>query len=192
MKEEIFYTNVVPLLGVNGTALIGISTPPEDVGNYYLRLFDCQDEEGEDIFTTIKIELMCPDCMEKGAMHCTHKTEQPPAWKSEKRRKMQESILAKNRKYFLREVLGVPIPSDIYVFTGQWIDQFMASALVMITNPQVPIVTVDPMGMETAKFVIIGIDPCGGGLQSDTSFCAVTFRQSDSHPVVSGNAKHPV
>ena len=182
MKEEIFYVNVVPLLGVNGTALIGISTPPEELGNYYLRLFDCQDEEGEDIFTTIKVELVCPECMDKGVTHCAHKVDPPPAWKSEKRRKMQEAIYAKNRRYFLREVLGVPIPTDIHVFPGQLVDAFLTPAL--LTNPALASTVTDPMGPEKAKFVIIGIDPCGGGSQSDTSFCALTFRNSDANPVV--------
>ena len=181
MKEEIFYTNVVPLLGVNNTALIGISTPPEELGNYYLRLFDCKNAEGEDIFTTIKVDLMCPACAEKGVSHCPHKTEPPPAWKSEKRREMQARVYQNNQRYYLREVLGVAIPSDIHVFPGQLVDSFMGPALV--NNPDLPVI--DPMGLQSAKFVFIGIDPCGGGTQSDTSFCAVTFRQNDSHPVVS-------
>lgn len=180
MKEEIFYTNVVPLLGVNNTALIGISTPPEELGNYYLRLFDCQNDEGEDIFTSIKVELMCPDCLEKGVSACSHKVEPPPAWKSEKRRKMQEAIYRGNRRYYLREVLGVPIPTDIHVFPGQLVDSFLTPALQH--NPVLP--SVDPLGVLPAKFVFIGIDPCGGGSQSDTSFCALTFRPSDFHPVV--------
>lgn len=182
MKEEIFYVNVVPLLGVNGTALIGISTPPEELGNYYLKLFDCQDEEGEDIFTTIKVELVCAVCMDKGLSHCKHKVEPPPAWKSEKRRKMQEAIYAKNRRYFLREVMGVPIPTDIYVFPSQLVDAFMQPAV--LSNPAMASTVTDPMGPEKAKFVFIGVDPCGGGSQSDTSFCALTFRTSDANPVV--------
>lgn len=181
MKEEIFYTNVVPLLGVNNTALIGISTPPEELGNYYLRLFDCKNAEGEDIFTTIKVDLMCPECAEKGVSHCPHKTEPPPAWKSEKRREMQARVYQNNQRYYLREVLGVAIPSDVHVFPGQLVDAFLTPALT--TNPDIP--CIDPLGVVPCKFIIIGIDPCGGGTQSDTSFCALTFRPTDYHPVVS-------
>lgn len=183
MKEQIWYENIVPLLGVNDTALIGISTPPEEMGNYYLRLFDCKDEEGHDIFETIKVELQCADCIEKRATRCPHKVIQPPAWKSEKRRMMQEAIYANHPLYYLREVLGIPIPSDIHVFAGHAVDEFISPAFLPM-SPTTALLP-DPMGPERAKFVFIGIDPCGGGTQSDTSFCALSFRASDGHPVVS-------
>lgn len=77
-----------------------------------------------------------------------------------------------------QKVLGVPVPTDIHVFTGQLVDAFMAPAVSVQLNAP------DPMGNEKCKFVFIGIDPCGGGTQSDTAFCALTFRPSDSHPVV--------
>lgn len=73
----------------------------------------------------------------------------------------------------------MPIREALHVFAGQLVDNFMAPALVAD-----PAVTPDPMGAERPKFVFIGIDPCGGGTQSDTSFCALTFRPSDGHPVV--------
>lgn len=104
IKEQLFYENVVPLLGVNDTALIGISTPPSEAGNYYLRLFDCNDDEGEQIFSSIKVELQCAECMEKRITHCSHKIVQPPAWKSEKRRLMQAAIYSNHPIYYIREV----------------------------------------------------------------------------------------
>lgn len=182
MKEQIWYENVVPLLGVNDTALIGISTPPDEIGSYYLRLFDCKDEEGEDIFETIKVELQCADCMEKRALSCSHKVFQPPAWKSEKRRMMQAAIYANHPLYYLREVLGVAIPTDIHVFKETYIDALLRQATMPAT--QASALVADALGQESARFVFVGIDPCGGGSQSDTSFCALTFRRSDGHPVV--------
>jgi hypothetical protein len=180
IPEQLFYETITPLLGVNDTALVGISTPPAEAGNYYLRLFDCKDQEGEDVFDVIKIELQCASCIEKREMHCPHNTAQPPAWKSEKRRLMQAAIYANHPLYYLREVLGIAISDSIYVFTGQLIDAFISPALVAGPSPHEPMHPV----FDRPNFIFVGIDPCGGGTMSDTSFCAVTFRSTDRHPVV--------
>ena len=180
IDEQLFYLNVVPLLGVNDTALVGISTPPAEAGNYYLRLFDCKDQEGEDVFDVIKVELQCAACIEKRETHCPHNTAQPPAWKSEKRRLMQAAIYANHPLYYLREVLGIAISDSIFVFTGQLIDAFITPALVPGPSPYEPMHLI----FDRPNFIFVGIDPCGGGTMSDTSFCAVTFRSTDRHPVV--------
>jgi len=180
IKEKLFYENIVPLMGVKETALVGISTPPSETGNYYLRLFDCKDDDGQDIFSIVKIELQCAACMEKREVNCPHKVVQPPAWKSQKRQKMQQAIYGVHPLYYLREVLGVPISDDIYVFTGQYVENFVAPAKCSFPVHE-------PMNVAVDKpaFVFIGIDPCGGGTMSDTSFCALTFRAGDRNPVVS-------
>lgn len=181
IPANLFYDVIVPLLSVGGTVLIGISTPPKDGFNYYLSLFDCNDADGNPIFKIEKVQLMCDKCKEEHKTECKHIRVPEPKWKTGKRKEIQRAIYAKNPEVFMREVLGMAITTDTYVFHAQYVDLLMNQA-------KAPPHQVSPLGepsQEFIKFVFIAIDPSGGGNGSDTAFAAVTFRARDYHPVVS-------
>ena len=177
IADKTFYAVITPLLGVRDTVLIGISTPPEDDSNYYLSLFDCHDNNGEPIFKILKIELQCEDCKAKQETKCPHMRVPEPKWKTGSRKEMQRIIYSKNPEVFMREVLGMSIMSNAYVFHAQNVDTLLLSAKAEVS----------PLGERHHQipFVFIGIDPSGGGAGSDTAFVSLTFRPNDYHPVVS-------
>ena len=50
---------VIPLLGVNGTSIVAISTPlGED--NWYLELIQSRMDDGSQLFNVIQYSLVCP------------------------------------------------------------------------------------------------------------------------------------
>lgn len=179
INEKIFYDVIVPLLGVKDTVLIGISTPPKDGFNYYLGLFDCNDANGEPIFKIEKVELQCKECQEKQQSKCPHIKVPEPKWKTSSRKDIQKRIYAKNPDVFRREVEGLAVSVDTYVFHGQNVDALMRQAKGQVS----PLSSAD-----LVNFVFIGIDPSGGGNGSDTAFVALTYRARDFHPVVSSNS----
>ncbi len=64
LSTDVFYEVVVPLLGVNNTAVLGISTPlGED--NYYSALTGLKDENELPLFRSLSVELVCPVCRKK-------------------------------------------------------------------------------------------------------------------------------
>ena len=66
---QVFYEIVVPLLEMDTTALIAISTP-QDKQNFYSEMFELKDARGEPFFRTIKVSLICEKCQaEIGRAH---------------------------------------------------------------------------------------------------------------------------
>ena len=63
----------MPLLGVSGTALLGISTPLDET-NLYSELVASKDPTtGENLFRTIEVVLICPECAAAGLKDvCPH------------------------------------------------------------------------------------------------------------------------
>ncbi len=62
MDIAIFHEVIVPLLEMDSTALICISTP-QDRQNYYSVMFDMKDpKSGEPLFNTIELSLVCDQC----------------------------------------------------------------------------------------------------------------------------------
>lgn len=74
MDKQVFFTVVVPLLGVKHTAVLAISTP-DDEFNYYTQLLELG------LFRCIKIGLTCDACEALG-LPCTHRIKRLPHWKT--------------------------------------------------------------------------------------------------------------
>lgn len=60
-----------PLLLVENTALIGITTPMEDTCDYS-QMMDMKHDNGEPMFNAISVSLMCQNCRKAGLMECPH------------------------------------------------------------------------------------------------------------------------
>ena len=72
MDTAVFYEVVVPLLELDRTALICISTILDPL-NYYSKLLELKDERGEPFFQVHKFIMACDACLEKGTpQSCTH------------------------------------------------------------------------------------------------------------------------
>ncbi len=119
MDEAVFHSVCVPLLSVNHTALLAISTP-DDEFNFYSELFNLKTPTGESLFELLSIGLACETCMENGLV-CNHKLDRLPAWKSVERQELVQSILGQNRDLADRETRGVVKSGRREVFEKPWI-----------------------------------------------------------------------
>ena len=64
-------TRAAPLLLVENTALIGITTPMEDTCDYS-QMMEMKHDNGEPMFNAISVSLMCEACRKAGLMECPH------------------------------------------------------------------------------------------------------------------------
>ena len=73
---------IVPLLEIETTALICISTP-QDSTNFYSMMFEMRDLGGELLFNQIQLQMVCEDCKASAnPQDCTHMKHLLPKWKS--------------------------------------------------------------------------------------------------------------
>lgn len=82
ITKEMFDTVLLPLMGVNNFSLLAIATP-SDQYNHYSQLMDRTDEKGEPLFKTIRLGLVCGECLDRGVTEvCEHRADLLPPWKS--------------------------------------------------------------------------------------------------------------
>lgn len=150
MDISIFHEVIVPLLEMDSTALICISTP-QDRSNYYSVMFDMVDPKSkEPLFNTIELSLVCDAC--KLGPHpekCTHMQHLIPKWKSSAKQSMVRQIYADNSADMLRESMGVITEETTAVFESTWIQALRDRQRFVEAQP--------------LKYIWVGCDPNGGG-----------------------------
>lgn len=149
MDLKMFNEVIVPLLELETTALICISTP-QDSTNFYSLMFEMKDPSGAHLFNQQKIEMVCEDC--KRGPHpenCTHMKHLLPRWKSGAKQDMVKQIYGDNATDMLRESMGVTTNDSCSVFAQRWVDNFKKRPPYSFVN--------------RPKYVFIGCDPNGGG-----------------------------
>ena len=82
LKPELFHQVIVPLLTVDHTALLAISSPGDEM-NYYSILQDLKNAYGDPLFLNIRIGLACDRCIADSVDVCVHQLKRLPSWKSE-------------------------------------------------------------------------------------------------------------
>ncbi len=117
IDDAVIYEVVLPLLQMTGTALIGISTPPDDPGNFYSSLFDMKEASGDPLFE--KIEVTYSE--NAGA-------DEVSPWKDASKMAMLKDVYAETRgDDYLREMTGARITSTGGVFQAADIQQLVDS-----------------------------------------------------------------
>lgn len=176
MDIGIFHEVIVPLLEMDTTSLICISTP-QDRQNYYSVMFDMRDpKSGEKLFNSIELSLVCDAC--KRGPHperCTHMSHLLPKWKSSEKQSMVRQIYAENSQDMLRESMGVITEETTAVFEASWINAFKER----------------PRYREAQAFPYIWVacDPNGGG---ESQMAIVTVAIEKSTYVILGLESHAV
>lgn len=125
LSTDVFYEVVVPLLGVNNTAVLGISTPlGED--NYYSALTNLKDENERPLFRSMSVELVCPVCRKKdeNQISCVHRMDVLPPWKSQNRQEKVRRIMSSCPELFMQEAMGIVVSSRNGVFTASLFQRF--------------------------------------------------------------------
>lgn len=153
---------VVPLLGVNNTAIVAISTPlGED--NFYTGLINKRTENGDRLFNVIQFSLVCDACRAKGiATECQHKADILPPWKSQSRQRLVKFLLADSSDLFITEAMGEIATSKSRCFHAPAVDRW-------ILAPRS-----GDIRMDSSACVYIAIDPTSG-IRSELAIVSLYF-----------------
>jgi hypothetical protein len=158
MPIKMFHEVIVPLLELETTALICISTP-QDSSNFYSMMFEMVDAGGEKLFNQIQISMVCEDC--KLGPHpekCTHMKHLLPKWKSGGKQDMVRQIYGDNTEDMLRESMGVTTNDSCAIFQDSWLDVFAnRSPFVASGPPSVVFIACDPNGGGSSQMAIVSL-----------------------------------
>lgn len=173
MDLKMFNEVIVPLLELETTALICISTP-QDSTNFYSLMFEMKDPAGNALFNQQKIEMVCEDC-KKGPnpADCTHMKHLLPRWKSSGKQDMVRQIYGDNATDMLRESMGMTTSDACSVFHDTWVQAFKNRPLYKFNNA--------PM------YIFIGCDPNGGG---ESEMCVFSVAMENGNFVIVGIESH--
>ena len=166
MSPLMFAKIVVPLLGVDKTALLAISTPDDEL-NYYTNLMNVCREDGRPLFKTIRLGMACQSC-EAAGIPCNHKLYKLPFWKPIARAELTSAILASMPELNARENLGQVVSSREYM-CKPFMKAFRERPSYRLAHD--------------ATVVHIGIDPSGGGTSSDYAICS-TVHDNGNYVIV--------
>lgn len=172
IPQSLFFEVIAPLLGVEGTAVVAISTPDEDDNNYYSELMEIKNPEtpGETLFKTIRIGLACEECIQAGAgATCVHRQQLIPPWKSNRRQKRLRQMTA-DPHLFMRENMGMITNSTQFMYSAALVNQLRQAPRFRVTRPN--------------DVLYLAIDPSGGGTRSDYAMCSLFVE--NAHHVIAG------
>lgn len=165
MDPQVFYEVLVPLMEVEGTATICISTPLGKF-NFYTELTEARDERGRTVFNVLHIT---------GG--------RPPPWKTQSSRSRIKAIYGARETLYRREILGeMSDEAENAAFSPKHLEHLFTR------EPAVPPYPI------THNYVYVALDPNGGasasgGPGSETAI--VSFVLSDGMLVIIGLDSHP-
>ena len=167
---------ISPLIRVQNTAFIAISTPIAD--SMFTQLLDKKDEQtGELLFNVHKIELMCSECMKNKRMTCPHLAHRIPPWlRGENRDNVVKALMGDgvDSGLYAQEILGISGLDPSRVFDEALLDRFLNTAT---TTP-----------VRDHDHLFISIDPSGGGRSRFAIMTAVFYPATSSFVILSAEA----
>lgn len=164
MDNSLVQETVLPMLMVSDRTLIGISTPPKDMNQFYWSFFDLDDVDGQPIFKKVKLMRVCEECSDAGLTNCTHVPDISPPWQTSERKKRIQALYGDETTKFNREIGGAFTSDTINVFNHKLVDRlFKEKERVNGSNFGFP------------PIVFVSIDPSSGGTGSDTAIVSFTF-----------------
>lgn len=174
MALDVFFEVIVPLLEMETTALIAISTPLDGM-NFYSEMFELKGGDGKPLFNTLRMGLSCEKCQKAGkAADCTHMASVTPPWKSAAKFDMVKAIYGDRKDLLARESMG-QITNDVAsVFSQGMVEKFLAKKFWKCQNQP--------------QFIFLGVDPNGGG---DSQMAIVTMVMDCNNIVFTGFETHP-
>lgn len=151
LDYQVFSEVIIPLLGVRDTTLIGISTPL-DSSNFYSQLLLATKPNGEKVFKSLTITLVCEACRSKGLVECAHSAALP-AWKTQERSDLIKQLMSADQEKMLRENCGVVTNSTKNAFDFELIARLGQSCRAVNSSTH-------PINSSPLHVLL---DPCGGG-----------------------------
>lgn len=155
-----FYETVAPLLCMQQTTMIAISTLTSSV-NFYSRLIKMRNKTtGAPLFNIYQVQLACDACIEKGcASQCVHRLHLIPRWQSSDRHELLKTVMQDRPDLIESELAGLAFDAAQTVFRSADLDVMFAQA---------------PPPAQVNEDVHIFIDPAAGGPGSDYAILSIT------------------
>lgn len=156
---EFFYETLAPILLIERTSLLAISTLTSEI-NFYTRLIKMRDTTtGEPIFHTMQIQLACEKCKEDGnSESCVHLLHLAPRWQSTERHRRLKTIMQDRPDLIQSELAGLAFDSLQQAFSASDIDTMFSSPC--------------PVALFQQEIYLV-VDPAAGGPSSD--YCILTL-----------------
>lgn len=175
MSMDVFFEVIVPLLELETTALIAISTPLDSL-NFYSEMFTLKDAQNKPLFNTLRVGLSCAKCQKEGKPdECTHMADITPPWKSRGKFEMVKAIYGDRKDMLARESMGQITNDAASVFSQKLVEEFMRRPCRHIT-PNI-------------KYIFLGVDPNGGG---SSEMAITSIAMQDNNIIICGMETHNV
>ena len=174
MALDVFFEVIVPLLEMETTALIAISTPLDGM-NFYSEMFELKGGDGQPLFNQLRIGLSCAKCQAAGkAADCTHMKDVIPPWKSAAKFDMVKAIYGDRKDLLAKESMGQITSDQCSVFPEKLINRMMQRPETRLKS--------------CAKYIFLGVDPNGGGA---SEMAIVTMTMEMNNIIITGMESHP-
>ena len=162
IDKDFFQEVIAPLMTVEGTILLGITTPPPfPESNPYSRMLKAKDPAtNKTVFKPICISNMCDRCHKERRTVCYHVRAVGVPWKPKSGLRKARIIMADNAAAQARELFGANVDAGARPFVGPKLDRFRGRRVRMPVEPQI---------------VFLGIDPAGGGDSSEFGCVSVAY-----------------
>ena len=151
IDESIFNEVVIPLLEIEVTSVIAISTPSTE-DNYYSKLRDLRTKAGVPVFTVFTAKRMCPVCVAEGKDTCVHLEVDKAPWKSGGKRDIVEALYGANTVLAKRELEGTVMDDMQSAYSKRMVHATFDAPRIRFRG-----------GIDPPKVVYVAIDPSGGG-----------------------------
>jgi len=160
IDNDLFYKVVLPLLEVDATALIGISTPrDDDDGSYYSDIVRRCMPDGKLIFNVERIQGACEQCLRDlpDPTKCPHVRMVTPAHKSADKQRIVMQLYGDQKDVMARESLGIATSGVSGKFNKMSVDAFLHAAPVPAVTCRGPVyVAINPNGGVSGYTVVSG------------------------------------
>jgi len=175
MDLRVFYEIIVPLLEVEETALICISTPAGRF-NFYTELTEIRDHTGQTLFNVLEAGMVCDEC--KGtdkAEDCKHVIGDRPEWKPQDTFDKVKAIYGTRKTLLKQETMGQVTDDENMAFRPTDLQAFFKKPA--LKEPH-----------ENTVTVYVAVDPnggaCGDGNGTGSETAVVSFFYSGANVVV--------
>ena len=171
IDEAVFNEVVIPLLEIEVTSVIAISTPSTE-DNYYSKLRDLRTKKGAPVFTVYTAKSLCSVCAAQGKDQCEHLQVERAPWKSSGKRDIVEALYGANSSLAKRELEGTVVDDTISAYERRLVH-------AVFDRPRIPKRDIEP------RVIYVAVDPSGGGA---SKFAMASLCLQKAHPFARATA----
>lgn len=181
MDPDLFFKVIVPILQMRNTALLALSSP-EGSSNYFSKLINLKDHEGNPFFRVCDCFMICEECRKldrEKQILCNH-VKQTAHWLSSDKANRLKMLYAADPATAIKEFGGIIEDDFVPCFPAAEIERFFdRKPYVMQSAPRYIFVTCDPSGGGMSQLAI-----CSGYYDDTLNFVVSQSLSSSSTPPI--------